>query len=95
MTQQHPDNLIYEEVLYHIIGIKDGKLFSPEDFGIERQLRRTSTGCSRNYHSVYRCIDGRLNLDLLTVAANYRSKNISINTIRPISRETAWEMMTN
>jgi hypothetical protein len=70
MSAQLPDDFFYEGEQYCIIRRSDGRLFSPEQYGITTAVLHT--GCYRGYLCTYEIVGGQL----LLAAALIQAKDV-------------------
>jgi hypothetical protein len=74
MTAQIPDTFLFKDEAYSLIGMTEGILASPEQFGMEPQMIHTA--CRRGFFATYEITEKALFLRELTVkerTGNYQS----------------------
>ena len=84
MTAQITDTFLFNDDEYSLIGMTEGKLASPEQFGMEPEM--ISTSCERGFYATYELTEKALYLRQLTIQElnnNYQS----IGGIKPGSDE--------
>jgi hypothetical protein len=80
MTAQKTDRVLFKGDKYSLIGMTEGKLASPEQFGMEPEM--ISTTCVRGFYATYELTEKVLYLRKLTLRE--RNKNYqSIGGIKP------------
>jgi hypothetical protein len=84
MTAQIPDTFLFKDEAYSLIGMTEGNLASPEQFGMQPQMIHTA--CRRGFFATYEITEKALFLRKLTVkerTGNYQS----IGGIKPKHEE--------
>ena len=80
MTAQIPDTFIFKGDDYSLIGMTEGNLASPEQFGMETEMLHTA--CYRGFYATYELTDEALYLRELTLREK-NEKYLPIGKVQP------------
>ena len=95
MTSQIPDQMLYKDCLFKIIGVKGDRLFTPDDFDLK--VGPWKSICWRGYIVTYSCINKHLYLTELHVGNIVPGHDwVSINDVQPETHYTRyWTSSSN
>jgi hypothetical protein len=88
MTGQMSDEVLYEGEVYSLVGVSGKGLYTPEDFGMKPFS--TCTACWRGYIMWYKCENGELLLDGMSVNNN---EPVPVNGIQPAPAKDLFKFM--